>query len=49
MSQLPKEGIFIRRGKKVIVCNSYGTIAYRVTDSQLLNNDKRRSLYRMFD
>lgn len=24
MSQLPKEGIFIRRGKKVIVCNSYG-------------------------
>lgn len=24
MSQLLKEGIFIRRGKKVIVCNSYG-------------------------
>lgn len=24
MSQSPKEGIFIRRGKKVIVCNSYG-------------------------
>lgn len=24
MSQLPKEGIFIRRGKKVIECNSYG-------------------------
>lgn len=49
MSQLPKEGIFIRRGKKVIVCNSYGAIICRVTDSQLLNNDKRRSLYRMFD
>ena len=49
MSQLPKEGIFIRRGKKVIVCNSCSTIAYRVTYSQLLNNDKRRSLYRMFD
>lgn len=41
MNQLPKEGIFIRRGKKVIVC--------KVTNSQLLNNDKRRSLYRMFD
>lgn len=23
MSQLPKEGIFIRKSKKVIVCNSY--------------------------
>lgn len=32
MSPLPKEGVFIRRGKKVIVCNSYGAIAYRVTD-----------------
>lgn len=47
MSQLPKEGIFIRGGKKVIVCNSCGAIAYRVTDFQLFNNDKRRSLYRM--
>lgn len=26
MSQLPKEGVFIRRGKKVIVCNSCGAI-----------------------
>lgn len=49
MSQLPKEGIFIRGGKKVIVCNSCGTIAYRVTDFQLFNNDKRRNLYRMFN
>ena len=24
MSQLPKEGIFIRGGKKVIICNSCG-------------------------
>ena len=24
MSQLPKEGTFIRNGKKIMVCNSYG-------------------------
>ena len=45
MSQLPKEGIFITRSEKIIVRKPYATFVYRVTDFQLFNDDKRRSLY----